>query len=526
MTLLVIGLDGATLDLLQPWAAAGHLPTLARLMAAGAVGRLRSTMPPVTAAAWTSFMTGRHPQHTGVFDFFRGRAGDYSMISGVDVVDPTLWQLLSQAGVSVGVLNVPVTYPPQPVNGYLAPGLLSPDQGNTTYPPDLLAPYRRELGPYQLTPPIAYRPGQEAAFISDLNQVLETQISYALRIVRDHPSDFLMVHFLVTDIAQHALWRHLDPSHPWHDPAQARLYGQAVRAIFARIDAALAELLALLPPDPTVLVMSDHGFGPLHRVVNLNNLLIAAGLMALKTEAGVRARQFMARRPTLDRIGWRLLRTRRRKLLDFGDVDWSRTAAYSMGHMGQVFLNLQGREPQGCVAMSDYDATLARVAEALHTLRDPEGAQPLPVEIIPGEGAPDCGPDLHVIIDDYRAVAYPLFVADGQIVTTQRHGNSGDHRLHGVLVAAGPGIKPGQPLDDARIVDIAPTILHLLGVAVPPAMDGRVLSELLTAARPARPPAALWTEQHVATAGGDLTPDEQAAVESQLRALGYMEGRR
>lgn len=526
MTLLVVGLDGATLDLLQPWAAAGHLPTLARLMAAGTVGPLRSTLPPVTAAAWTSFMTGRQPQHTGIFDFFHGHAGDYSMISGADVVDPTLWGLLSQAGVTVGVLNVPVTYPPQPVNGYLVPGLLSPDQGNTTFPPDLLAPYRRELGPYRLTPTTPYHPGQEAAFIRDLNEVLETQINYALRIVRDHPSDFLMVHFLVTDIAQHALWRHLDATHPWHDPAQARQYGDAVRDILARIDAALEQLLALLPPYPTVLVMSDHGFGPLHRVVNLNNLFIASGLMTLKAEAGVQARQFMASRPALDKLGWRLLRTRQRKLLDFADVDWSHTSAYSMGHMGQVFLNLKGREPQGCVEMRDYDATIGRVTETLHSLQNPESGLPLPVEIISGEGAPDCGPDLHVIIDDYRAVAYPMFVADGQIVTTQQHGNSGDHRLHGLLIAAGQGIEPGQPLDNARIVDIAPTVLHLLGVAVPPEMDGRVLSEMLTTAPPARPSVISWSPQRDATASGELTPEEQATVESQLRALGYMDGRR
>lgn len=524
MTLLVVGLDGATLDLIQPWAAAGHLPTLARLIAAGAVGPLRSTLPPVTAAAWTSFMTGRDPVHTGVYDFFRGPPGDHRLLSGADVLDPTLWELLSQAGLRVGVLNVPVTYPPRPLNGYLVPGLLSPDQGQTTYPPRFLAPYRDELGTYRLTPTTLYQPSREAAFIADLNQVLEVQIRYALRIARDHPSDFLMLHFLATDIAQHALWRHLDPSHPWHDLAQAQRYGHAVREIFARIDTALAELLALLPADSTVIVMSDHGFGPLHHVVNLNNLFLAAGLLKLKAEPGVLLRQRLAQQRRLAKIGWRLLRGRGRKLLDFDDVDWSRTAAYSFGHMGQVFVNLRGREPQGVVAPSDYEATLTRAVEALDALRDPHSGLPLPYKTVRSEGAPQHGPDLHVILDGYRAVAYPLFVADGQIVTEQRHGNSGDHRLHGLFIAVGPDIRPGCHIDSARIVDLAPTILHLLGVAAPAAMDGRVLTEMLTPNAASRQPATAETMASALRAGGDLTPDEQARVETQLRGLGYLGG--
>lgn len=525
MTILVVGLDGATLDLVQPWAAAGFLPTLSRLMTAGTVGPLRSTLPPVTAAAWTSFMTGRDPRHTGVYDFFRGRAGDYSMISGADVTDPTLWEILSQAGRTVGVLNVPVTYPPRPVNGFLVPGLLSPDQGNTTWPAGFLARYERELGSYRITPTTTYQPGQEEAFIRDLNLVLETQVRYALRIAREYPTDFLMVHFLVTDIAQHALWRHLDASHPWHDPAQAARYGDAVRDLFVRIDAALGELLSLLPADTTVIVMSDHGFGPLHHVVNLNNLFIVAGLMTLKAGAGVRARRLAARHRRLDKLGWRLLRTRQRKLLDFDDVDWSQTAAYSMGHMGQVFVNLRGREPQGCVAPDDRETILGRVIEALHTLREPESGLPLSVEVIRGEGAPAVGSDLHVILDGYRAVAYPLFVADGQIVTVQRHGSSGDHRRHGMLVAAGPDIRRAGTADHPRITDVAPTILHLLGVPVPAAMDGRVLTEILTGLAAARAAVPSSASRVAPPAGDSLTAEEQAVVEAQLRSLGYMGGR-
>ena len=178
MPVLVIALDGATFDLLDPWLAEGALPTLAGLMAAGTSGELGSTLPPVTAPAWASFMTGKNPGKHGVFDFFHTQPTDldqYELVNSSHIRAKTLWEYLSEAQVRVGVLNVPLTHPPRPVNGYLVPGLLSPDQGQTCYPPDLLQPYRDALGPYRLTPDLSCRPGDVAAFIADLHALCETQ---------------------------------------------------------------------------------------------------------------------------------------------------------------------------------------------------------------------------------------------------------------------------------------------------------------------------------------------------------------
>src|SRR5512137_1814263 len=223
--LLIIGLDGATFDLIKPWAAEGKLPTLARLMHDGVTGDLESTLPPVTSPAWPTFMTGKNPGKHGVFDFIRPRAGTFDMVNASQIHGKLLWEILSEAGYSCGVLNVPITYPPRKVNGYLVPGLLSPDQGKTTWPPDFLKPYEAELGPYRLTPRVSYKAGNEDTFIADLADLIDAQARYALRLMRDHPTDFTMVHFLATDNGQHALWKHQDPTHPDHDPAQAARYG-------------------------------------------------------------------------------------------------------------------------------------------------------------------------------------------------------------------------------------------------------------------------------------------------------------
>ena len=273
--LLIIGLDGATFDLIKPWAAQGKLPTLAKLMQTGVTGNLESTLPPVTSPAWPTFMTGKNPGKHGVFDFIRPRAGTFDMVNASQIKSKLLWEILSEAGYSVGVLNVPITYPPRPVNGYMIPGLLSPDQGKTVYPAELLKPYEAELGKYRLTPNVQYKAGNEAEFIADLHDLIDTQLRYALRLMKDQPTDVVMLHFLATDNGSHALWRFMDPTHPRYDAALAPKYSNALQKVYQHLDEAVAKVQAAAGAElQATVVMSDHGFGPLHRTINLNILFL------------------------------------------------------------------------------------------------------------------------------------------------------------------------------------------------------------------------------------------------------------
>lgn len=525
MPVLVIALDGATFDLLNPWLAEGALPTLARLRAAGASGELRSTLPPVTAPAWASFMTGKNPGKHGVFDFFQPRAAyldRYEMANSSHIQAKLLWEYLSEAGLRVGVLNVPLTHPPRPVNGFLVPGLLSPDQGQTCYPADLLRPYQQAIGPYRLTPDLLYQPDNPAPFIADLHALGQRQSAYARRLLADHPVDFFMVHFLTPDIAQHKLWRYSDPAHPWYEPAEAARYSAGLRDLFAQLDEAIADLIALMPAGTTVLVMSDHGFGPTHQIVNLNQFFIQTGLMRLKQGWRTRGRQWFFNRPQLWRGMGRWLRP-----LSFADVDWAQTTAYSLGHIGQVYLNVRGRQPFGTVPPEKYEATRAALMATLNQLRHPFSERPLVTHIIPREAAAhgpylDNGPDLHLVMDGYQTMAYPMFAADGHIVSEQRWGNSGDHRPNGLLIVAGPPIKAGQTLASARLIDLAPTLLYLLGVPVPDDMDGQVLETAVTAAYRTAHPVERQTAVPSTEAAVHLSELEEQIVAQQLRDLGYM----
>jgi predicted AlkP superfamily phosphohydrolase/phosphomutase len=213
------------------------------------------------------------------------------------------------------------------------------------------------------------------------------------------------------------------------------------------------------------------------------------------------------------------------KFLSFDDVDWSETLAYSIGHVGQVYINLKGREPEGIVEPgAEYEAVRQRVREALQELRHPETGQPMVDAAIPGESVVH-GPyasrsaDLHLILDGYRAIAFPLFAADRRVVTRQIRGDSGCHRRHGILIAWGEGIRPGETVEDARIMDVTPTILHLMGLPVSDDIDGRVLTSMLSVTRPVK-----YERDGKAEMGDeeDLSPEETAEVEERLRSLGYL----
>lgn len=544
---LVIGIDGATFDLLRPWTEEGDLPTLATLMSEGAQGPLESTLPPVTSPAWPTFATGKNPGKHGVFDFIQPLGGAFELVNASSLREPTVWEMLSEAGRSVGIMNVPVTYPPRPVNGFIVGGMLSPMAGEFTYPADFLDQYGdggsgKALQPYRIAPGVQYKEGNEETFTADLLDLVERRGEYALRLMEDYPQDFLMFHFQATDVLQHALWKAVDPSHPRYDPDFAARVAPTFKEIYRRIDAYIGRMLDRLGNDTTVFVMSDHGFGSLHHTVNLNLFLLDRGLLKLKNGAWTQLKASLFRvgltpasiwqiieRTGLQNYVWQVSKSTRNKVvskfLSFNDVDWSRSLAYSIGHVGQIYINLRGREPHGIVEPgAEYDAVRQRVGETLRDLRDPRTGEPMVDHVIPGDQVvhgpyASRGPDLHLVLDGYRAVAFPLFAADRRVVTQQIRGDSGCHRRHGILIGWGRGIRAGATLTDARIMDLTPTILHLMGLPVPRDMDGGVLTAALTLDRSVE-------YEEVQTTGANaqvgLSAEETAEVEERLRSLGYL----
>jgi predicted AlkP superfamily phosphohydrolase/phosphomutase len=236
----------------------------------------------------------------------------------------------------------------------------------------------------------------------------------------------------------------------------------------------------------------------------------------------------------VERIGLQNLATRVSKetrnqvvgrFLSFENVDWSRTVAYSMGHVGQIYLNVAGREPNGIVERADYERRRQEVIEALNELADEDGRRLVSQVIVREETYhgpyAEKGPDLHLIIDNYNMIAFPLFATDGKVITNQIRGDSGCHRREGIFIAHGPQVHKAQQIEGANILDLAPTIMHLLDQAVPRIMDGRVLQEVFT------DPGDVSYLEEVADQAAladsqSLSQDEEAQLEERLRSLGYL----
>jgi predicted AlkP superfamily phosphohydrolase/phosphomutase len=537
MKLLILGIDGATFDLVLPWIEAGSLPSLARLIQGGVYADLASTLPPVTSPAWPTFMTGCNPGKHGVFDFIQPSGANFSLVNASKIKQPTIWQQLSNAGCKVGVLNVPVTYPPQPLNGFMISGILSPKGGDISYPTDLLSRYSGELGEYRVAPKIQYKQGNEADYIQDIRDLIDTHGRWALHLMENEPWDVLMVHFIALDIMMHALWRFMDQTHPRHESSP---YQHAIRDAYQLVDEYIGKMLDMLPDDANVLVMSDHGFGPLHNMVNLNVFLMEKGLLKLRRDPWTQVKANAFRQGitpamvyhAVEKIGLQNMATRVSKdtrnnvvgkFLSFDSVDWSKTTAYSMGHVGQVYLNVAGREPNGIVTEANYEQKRQEVIEALSELKDDNG-RPLVTKIILRDETyhgpyAEFGPDIHLILDDYNMIAFPLFATDNNVITQQIRGDSGCHRREGILIANGASIVQNGHQDEANILDLAPTILHLLGHPVPRRMDGRVLTEIF---RHPGEISYLDDEEESITESQSLSDEETAQVEERLRSLGYL----
>jgi predicted AlkP superfamily phosphohydrolase/phosphomutase len=554
---VVIGLDGATLDLALPWIHAGHLPVLKSLMERGGGGRLRSVLPVLSPSAWASFATGANPGRHGIFDFVQRTPGSYRLrlVTSRDVKVPPVWRLLSEAGKRVAVIDVPMTYPAEPVNGIMITGLGTPDRQVFTYPPELSEQLRAHG--YRVNKSVFYRPGGEAAFLKDVYDITRQVANTALSVLQQEPWDFFMVVFRDSDEMSHFFWKHMDPNHPAHNPQVDGEYANALLDYYRYLDQLTGQLIEAAGPDVNVIIMSDHGLGPLYKDVFLNEWLHQQGLLAVNAPTGTSRQQILARAGLtrsnvsrfLQKVGMasfeRSLRTAlgdKKNLLPannravFPDaIDWPRTKCYSFGYHGQVFLNVREREPLGVIGLgAPYQQLRADVEEQLYALVDPEDGLPVVSEVVPQEQAfhgpyASWGADLVVVMRDLSYITrqgYEFTERPGQIFSRPTTYESGSHRLDGLLFVAGPDFRASGDLPVRSILDVTPTILHLLGVPIPEHIDGTILFDEM------RPEAHSMadrydyvntTQVHSDSNDSALSQKEEEELIERLKNLGYLD---
>jgi len=544
---VVIGLDGGTYTVLDPLMESGRMPNLARLIKKGVRGDLISTIPPVTGPAWTSFMTGKGPGGHGLFDFVKPAADGYSreIINFTHIRSQTIWSILSDAGYKVGVVGVPVTYPPPEVNGFVVSGMLTPGiDANYTYPTELADEIKEKFGEYVLDIWWQhYNPGQEEYLLDALLKCARQRWQVSLHLMKTRPCDVFMTVFMATDRIHHSVWHFLCPEGEL-DERGKRLREKAYE-IYEEIDKGIGELVAAAGEDTNFLLMSDHGFGPLNGKFSVNTWLSQIGLLSCEgwRQSAVRTREKVSGTvkwwlQKLDPLGFRKVLRRillkspaRMKAYSFLNyVDWSKTKAYSASNTESgIYINLKGREPQGVVEPGQEAEELqAFIVKKLKELRHPKTGEPLVNRLYTREDIykgpfVEKSPDVIFFLNDGEYIADVQLNPELFQPISWKTG-SGTHRLEGFFVGSGPYIKDGLELDSPNIIDLAPTILGLMDVPIPSDMEGRVLETMLTEEFHAGHEL-VHVEADAAMAMGptkEFSQDEAERVEEQLKDLGYL----
>ena len=558
MKVLLIALDGATLDLLQPWMDDGELPLLAKLYREGAGGTLLSTVPWATPTAFASLATGTNPGKHGVYDFGKLIGDDYTAFvptNGSHVNGRSLWQMVSDAGLSTAVINMPMTYPAEPVNGWMISGIPYPGGSpHLCHPPELLDTLHQHGWDLSRNASDDLS-GNYADYYEGLIDLIRTRAEATAWLMKEHQPDLTAVHFLETDQAQHRFWQFMD-GEPKHDPNGP--HTDAILRLYHVIEEALVQIIAAADEETVLCVMSDHGFGPTRHQVWLNNWLRQHDFLTLKPSLAVQFKQTIyklglspaaIREAAPERLKLAILqfferqkgraiasemesdaqKVQRKGLMDwlterlaidFYDVDWSRTRAFSTGTtaVGYVWLNVVGRDPQGIVQLGDdYEQTRQAIAAALRQW-EPVGDVLFKEEVWQGEQV---------------AIAPDIVVRWAQPTTDARYfqtrfsshhlikpvpNDYASHRPDGMFVLHGKPVKAGTRID-ADLLDLTPTILWLLNQPIPTYMDGRVLTEAFDLEHPVK-----MVEMEMATATAvDISAEDETAFKEMLKGLGYLE---
>jgi predicted AlkP superfamily phosphohydrolase/phosphomutase len=553
---LFIGLDGATFDLLDPLMNRGLMPRLKRFISEGVRGPLETTIPPITPTAWVSWMTGKNPGKHGVFEFLLRRKGSGALpdtpVSSRSRDGLPFWDLLGQMGKRAIVTNMPCTYPPMIENGLMISDFLTPrGRRDFTHPAGLLEEVEGKFGPYELYITEVYAPGNVDKILDQLFTEIEYKTKVNRYLMDQYDWDVFATHYWSADRFQHELWHLLDESHPLFDRRERDAHISRINDYWRAVDQMFGSLFDAVGGETTVYVGSDHGFGPIKRFLCFNVWLIQEGLLVLKRDARTMFKRALFRlglTPDLAyrsamKMGLAHLRlsvgvTNRSKLMSLAnslmlsleDVDWSRTVAFSKGNYGQIFINLRGREAGGIVEPgSEYESVVRRVIDKLRLLVDPETHQPLigPIwrrdDLYTGPHV-EQAPDIQFLPSDMSNKPLGTLDLTSNRFITPVYGNSGDHRMHGILLGRGPELRRGAVVEGARIIDFAPTILHSFGVEIPSDMDGRVLHEIFTEEYMNGNPVKFSEapERLGPLAAGAMTEEESDEIRQRLRSLGYL----
>lgn len=561
---LILGLDGATFDVMRPLLQQGKLPHIASLMQGGVHGKLISTVLHHSAPAWTSFATGKNPGKHGIIGFtkIQNHSHKLTLVNGSMNKARTLWEHLGNHGRKVIVINVPMTYPPKAVNGFMVSGLDTPStKANFTYPAHLREEILNVAPDYKINLHLGGYLHTDSRRLQGLNIIsssIKARTKVVLHLMNSYPWDFFVVRYNSPDNAQHQYWSFMDQSHPEHKATSSPVLKNAIASTYQLLDDVVGQVLQHIDrSNTTVIIMSDHGAGPrTGKSIYINEWLRHLGLLSKTGKDGQhnisrlivdmayvlkgRALAFLLRTlsPEVKSALMKLMpfaAGNTATYLRFSGIDWSKTKAF-VGEVEGIRINLQREFPCGNVTNEDYQELRQFIIDEAMKLKDPETGRTIfrgvykREDIFHGECVQDF-PDIILKPHDEYSIS-PRFFGRGakprdSFLARDEHWRkiSGSHREHGIFIINGPDCRSDIETDPVDILDIFPTVLYQMMVPMPDDLDGRialpVFKEHFLQTYP--PQFETTAKQDGGKSLATYDDEEEAKLVDHLKGLGYIE---
>ena len=552
MKTLIIGLDGADWTVIESLLNLGQLPTFKRLINTGCHGVLKSTVPPHSPPAWASMITGVNPGKHGIFDFTmideNYRRVPSEIMSNIGALP--IWRLLNAQGISTGIVNLPIHYPPEPVQGYLVCGMITPGSAAVFSYPESLS---RMIGNLQKNWIICEHLSNNDTieeFLTEIKNKTKQQADTILNLIDRIDTAFLMVVFDGSDKMQHFFWKYWDATHPRHEPQASKVLRSAVPDFYVDFDRYLDRLLERFG-ESNVFIVSDHGFTHLSKYFYVEQWLLEQGYLHLRSSAVTTPRRIFGEAASAvwhaaSRLKALKKKIKSNKILSRGtqrvkatvygmgmrpsdNIDWDKTKVFFGGISSQVLrINLRGREKSGIICNGDEYANLVHELKTrLPQTTDPDSQCPVfsnayhRDEIYYGPRVVDA-PDLIVETEPGYLLqeGFPNYLLGPSV--HDGSDRSGGHRTEGIFIANGPDIIHLDKPIEVSIMDIVPTVLYLNHLPIPVYVDGAVIASIIEDRfKSSNPVEQTDAYQLLIPKSGRYSEEEQALVEKHLKGLGY-----
>jgi len=492
-----------------------ELPALRRLIDHGLWGTLLSTDPPITIPAWTTITTGLDPGELGLYGF-RNRLDSsgygLTVVNASHVRARRVWDYVEDSGGSSILIGIPQTYPPVPHRGMTVAGFPTPDFSIPYCYPDQLAGHIADLTNGLYSNDVKdFRKKDRVDLLSELYSAAENRFKAARDLVAREPWTFFMMVETATDRLHHGFWADYDPSHGGHVPDSP--FRRAIPEYYRFLDAEVAALLELLPDDTTVLVISDHGAGPLRGAVAINQWLMDKGYLSL------------------------FLPPEKETSLSPDMVDWSRTTAWGEGgYYARIFFNVAGREPHGILPTHEYLDFREELIRGLQNMTDGKGNFLRNRALIPEKIYRYCRnvpPDVMVYFDDLRYRSSGTVGHAGVFLDGAGEGmDQANHTPYGMFIMArmvdvrSARSRENLGIGTATCLDITPTVLFEMGLGVPDELSGRPITWEPRGWPPrdfsAVPSSSEAAPQEKSDQPSGFSAEEEEIIKKRLEDLGYM----